>query len=107
MAPSADDALPCIPPHPARGSDTHRIVAFVLEHANPLALEALILAHEIPPAASAYKLRVTDMRRVLAGGTEDGGDVRLMGYQFYRTCWTRAVSQFYPQIGTAAALRPH
>ena len=85
------DLLKAIPPHPSRGSDTHRIVAFVLEHEQPLNKiltdSASTVEHE--------KSRHTNIKQLL----EESEGVRLVGYQFFRTCWTKVVNQFCHKMG--------
>jgi hypothetical protein len=93
VVPETVDYWKCIPPHPARGSDTHRIVTVVIEHDKPIE-PSYLEAHQDINAAPEYLARLTDLHSLL--GREN---VKLLGYQFYRTCWTKPVSQFYTQIG--------
>ena len=93
MEPEGSDHWTCIPPHPARGSDTHRVVAVVVEHERPLEVGLLETLRDVGTIPE-YRGRLTDLQALLASD-----DMRLLGYQFYRTCWTKLVSQFYSQIG--------
>lgn len=63
------------PPHPARGTSTHRILTVLMEHDQPYTID---------------EARTTaDLLKAM----KEGGVV--CGYTFFRTCWTRAVSEMY------------
>lgn len=87
-----DDVLNFIPPHPARGSDSHRIIATLLEHDSPITVSCLRVDNEI--SNSKYSDRHMNLLKV-----SDRSDIRIVGYQFFRTCWTRKTSSFYDSIG--------
>lgn len=84
--PEAGDYVPHQAPHPARGSDTHRIVAVVVEHAGPCPVTGQV----------SIENRRMDIRNLLGG--EDAAVV-LVGYQFFRTCWTAKVSEAFKKMG--------
>lgn len=126
MMPNDTDAIRCIPPHPARGSDTHRIIAVVLEHEAPIGIEQLVpgigpgqesasesLDGGVSLPAVLYSQRKMDLRAVVAteGGTKEGEGhgrmIPMIGYNFYRTCWTRTVSDFYTRLGKPAHHNDH
>lgn len=92
--PSKQDELSNLPPIPARGSDTHRILLVVLEHEQKIGLDEITLSTESNKGVEPYQDRLVDVRNLLA---KDG--IRLFGYQFYRTCWTKTVSEFYQKLG--------
>lgn len=97
FSPSSADLWPCVPPHPARGSDTHRILVCVLRHPAPLDAAAVQLAKDVTQEPeSRVAGRLLDVRLVLGDRS-----IELVGIQFYRTCWTRQVSAFYSQMGIA------
>lgn len=93
--PSQDDPWTCIPPHPARGSDTHRILACVFEHSVPLDISTFRLSNSAVGAiGTETSSRLLDVRLLLGNH-----GVNLAGIQFYRTCWTKKISEFYTQMG--------
>lgn len=87
------DFLESIPPHPARGSDTHRVVVVVLEHSSPVEPSQLFNLTLEKNNTPLYQNRIVDLRMLLKRE-----DIQLSGYQFYRTCWTQKVSQFYADL---------
>lgn len=70
------EVLSYVPPHPQRGSGTHRIVAALIEHEAKANLEAL---HK--------NFDLMDLAKSLQG--------QITGFTFFRTCWTKAVSRIY------------
>lgn len=81
MTPSTEigvEAAPYIPPHPQRGSGTHRIVAALIEHE----AEA-----ELGNFNRQFDLK--ELTKSLQG--------HIAGFAFFRTCWTKAVSQVYSE----------
>lgn len=92
-----DDALACIAPHPARGSDTHRIIAVLISHAEPLALGDIIDEHResVLRSVPAYKDRLIDLKLL---ATREG--IVIEAYQFFRMCWTKETSKVFSRLGT-------
>lgn len=104
VQPNEDDAIPCVAPHPARGSDTHRIVAVLVSHSDPLKLDEIIDERRRDALQSIpfYKDRVVNLKRLISIG-----DVSIESYQFFRTCWTIHTSKVYARLGTCSRQSLH
>jgi phosphatidylethanolamine-binding protein (PEBP) family uncharacterized protein len=73
--------LPYIPPHPARGSGVHRIVVTVGTRAKSV------------PSMKRH-CSIAEMVAKLEGS--------ILGVSFFRTCWTKQVSDVYSRLGMNA-----
>lgn len=79
FGPSTDlgiEALSYIPPHPQRGSGTHRLVAALIEHEQRATIDSFD--------------RQFDMKQLVK--SLNG---HIAGFAFFRSCWTKAVSLVY------------
>lgn len=76
---------PYIPPHPARGTSSHRFVSVIFQHDSPLTLPSD---------------RIANVKEIL-----EGSKATVKGYSFFRSCWTKEVSRIYAEILQQAELR--
>jgi len=89
ISPEEGDLMGYIPPHPARGSDTHRILIVLLEHDITLKLPLKTAAGLAP----LYDQRIIELRRLLSRS-----EVKLFGYNFFRSCWTAQTSPLWTDV---------
>jgi hypothetical protein len=85
------EILPYIPPHPARGSDTHRVVSVMMEHDKPIMESTFLKTVDIGPGFELYNNRIASLDGIRS--------VSITGIQFHRICWTPAVSMIYQRLG--------
>lgn len=91
LSPSSPSFHAYEPSHPARGSGTHRFIAVVIENSKPISLSQD--RYYFITKAILMNFRFLNLGELLSAC-----EGKVVGYTFFRSCWTKPVSQIYSQV---------